>query len=159
MMKTSHDVRAELGDFSSIICFRALVVGVEQTLGLRAAMVALRGAGRKRGHSLVESLGHKDSKPADPADTAKALEAALGPNGTRLCGVDKMEIEDGKYRVYLRETICSADEPQGSTRELSFTFGAIQGAVESIYGVKLRGKQIGSVLRGQDHDIVEFIER
>ena len=87
------------------------------------------------------------------------LEAALGPNGTRLCGVDKIERDGDTFRVYLRETICSADEPQGSDRELSFTFGAVHGALEALYGLKLRGKQIGSVLRGQDHDIMELHER
>lgn len=157
--KPTHNIRREMSDFSSIVCFRALVVGVEQTLGLRAAMVALKGAGRKRGHGLVESLGLKGAKPENAADAVAALDSALGPYGTRLCGVDKLELEDGVYRIYLRETICSADEPQGSTRELSFTFGAVHGALESIYDVKLRGKQVGSVLRGQDHDILEFIER
>lgn len=159
VLEPSNELRPTLGDFSSIVCFRALVVGVEQTLGLRAAMVALKGAGRKRGHDLVTSLGLAGKAPSNPADAAHALNTALGPDGTCLCYVDKVEREGDKYRVYLRETICSAGEAQGSTRELSFTFGAIHGAVECFYGVKLRGKQIGSVLRGQDHDIVEFVER
>lgn len=96
------ELRPQLGDFSSIVCFRFLVVGVEDTLGKRAAMVALKAAGRKRGHHLVDSLG--------------------------LVGK-------------------------------SFTFGAVHGALEALYGVKLRAKQTGSILRGQDHDIVRFVER
>jgi len=152
-------LRPHLGDFSSIVCFRALVVGVEQTLGLKAAMVALKGAGRKRGYDLVESLGLKGAAPADPMDGAKGLDEALGPDGTKLCRVRKLERDGDTFKVYLTETICSAGEEQGSSRELSFTFGAIHGAIEALYDVKLRGKQVGSVLRGQDFDIVEFVER
>ena len=54
---SNEDLRPELGEFSSIVCFRALVGGVIETLGLRAGHVALKAAGRKRGHGLVESLG------------------------------------------------------------------------------------------------------
>ena len=62
-------------------------------------------------------------------------------------------------RVHLRETICSAGEPQGSTRELTFTLGAVHGALEVLLRRKLRGKQTGSVLRGQTHDIIDFVNR
>lgn len=155
-MPDTHNIRTQLGDFSSIVCFRALVVGVEEALGTRAAMVSLKAAGRLRGVQLVTSLGLAGSAPADPA---AALDAALGINGTRLCTVNKVERDGDEFKVYLSETICSADEPKGSTRELSFTFGALHGAIETLYGVKLRGKQIGSVLRGQDYDIMELVPR
>lgn len=156
---TTTDIRPTLGDFSSIVCFRALVVGVEETLGLRAAMVALKGAGRRRGEGLVADLGLTGAAPADPTEACRLMNDALSISGTRLCNVDKIERDGDTFRVYLSETICSADEPQGSDRELSFTFGAIHGAMEAIYGIKLRGKQVGSVLRGQDYDICEFVER
>jgi hypothetical protein len=39
---------------------------------------------------------------------------------------------------------------------MSFTLGAIQGALESMMNKRLRGKQIESVLRGGTHDVVEF---
>src|SRR5690606_1956100 len=90
------------------------------------------------------------------ADTAVAMKNALGTDGTRLCGVDKIEETGEGYRVYLSDTVCSAGEPQGSTRELSFTLGAVHGAMEVVVGKKLRAKQVGSVLRGQDHDIIEL---
>lgn len=32
-------------------------------------------------------------------------------------------------------------------------------AIEALYGLKLRGKQVGSILRGNDHDIIELWER
>ena len=62
------------------------------------------------------------------------------------------------YRVFCRETICSAGEPQGSARTLSYTLGALQGVMEVATGKRLRGKQIESVLRGSSHDVAEFNE-
>ncbi len=148
-------VRKQLGDFSSIVCFKALVVGVEDTLGVQAAGVALKAAGRKRGTQLAESLGFGKGG-VSVAEAAVAMKSALGTDGTRLCGVDKIEqVADG-YRVYLSDTVCSAGEPQGSTRELSFTLGAVHGAMEVVLGKRLRARQVGSVLRGQDHDIIEL---
>lgn len=155
-MTATQTIRSNLGDFNSIVCFRALVVGVEEALGHRAAMVSLKAAGRRRGEQLVASLGLTGAAPEDPT---APLNAAVGKEGTRLCRVDKIERADGKFRIYLSETVCSAEEPPGSTRELSFTFGAVHGAIEALYGLKLRGEQVGSVLRGQDHDIMELWER
>jgi hypothetical protein len=158
-MTASTTFRPTLGDYNSIICFRALVVGVEEALGKRAAHVALKAAGRMRGAQLIESLGLTGKGPTDLVALAKALDAAIGKDGTRLCGVDKVERNGDVFHIHLRETVCSADEPMGSDRELTFTFGAVHGAIEALYGIKLRGRQSGSVLRGQDHDIVELEPR
>ncbi|MEZ4321775.1 MAG: hydrocarbon-binding protein [Myxococcota bacterium] len=158
-MSATQDVRPTLGDFNSIVCFRAVVAGMEEALGKRTAMVSLKAAGRIRGAQLVESLGLTGKGPADADALARALDDALGTNGTRLCHVRKAEREGEIFRIHLAETICSADEPQGSDRELSFTFGALHGAIEALYGVKLRGKQVGSVLRGAEHDIMELEPR
>lgn len=150
----SADLRNGLGDFSSIVCFRALVVGVENILG-RAAFGTLKGAGRERGWSLVKSLGKSGAGLDDARDL---LDGALGATGTRLCNVEKVDVEDAgeTVTIYLSETICSSDEPQGSDRKLTFTLGAIHGAVEELAGRKYDVQQIGSVLRGQDYDIVQL---
>ncbi|MEZ4320317.1 MAG: hypothetical protein R3F61_22750 [Myxococcota bacterium] len=158
-MNTTYDHRPTLGDFSSIVCFRAVVVGMEEALGKRAALVSLKAAGRLRGAQLVESLGLTGKGPDDSVALAKALDDALGAQGTRLCYVPRVDRDGENFTVYLKETICSADEPMGSDRELSFTFGALHGAIEALYGVKLRGKQTGSVLRGQDFDIISLEPR
>jgi len=149
------ELRPELGEFSSIVCFKALVVGVEDTLGAAAAGVALKGAGRKRGKQLAESLGF-GKKAIGLREAALAMREALGPDGTRLCLVESISEDDGVYRVHLKDTVCSAGEPQGSTRELTFTLGAVHGALEVLVQKKLRAKQVGSVLRGQDADIIEL---
>jgi len=155
----STPLRPSLGEFNSIVCFKAVVTGMEQALGERTAAVGLIAAGRIRGANLVTSLGLAGSGGTDPQAIRDALDEALGVNGTRLCLVDKVELEDGVYRVHLGETICSAGEPQGSSRSCTFTLGAIQGALEALSGRKLRGRQVGSVLRGASHDIIEYADR
>ena len=151
---TEH--RPNLGDMNSIVCFKACVRGLEEALGTRAAMVSLRTAGRARGRGLVEELGLKGSQ-TDPVDACGPLATALGPGGTRLCTVVAIrKIDDETYEVDTSETICSCMEEPGSKTELSFTFGALQGALESLLGVKLQGKQVASVLRGGEYDTVRF---
>lgn len=151
-------LRQELGDFASIVCFRAVIKGMEEALGEQATTIALVAAGRQRGRDLALSLGF-DKLSKDEislTDLAAKLNHALGANGTRLCIVDKIVEENGVYRVYTRETICSAGEEQGSSRQCTYTLGAIQGALEVATGKKLRGKHTESVLRGGTHDVLEF---
>ena len=153
-------LRPELGDFNSIVCFRAVVVGMEEALGERAAAVALKAAGRARGHDLVQRLGLSGVGQSQGFEAlSDALNAALGVEGTRLCGIASMERDGEDIIVHTMETVCSADEPEGSSRECTFTLGAVHGAVEELMGAKFRGKQIGSVLRGQDYDTFRFMPR
>ncbi|MBE9157608.1 hypothetical protein IQ265_12345 [Nodosilinea sp. LEGE 06152] len=148
-------LRSELGDFSSIVCFRALVVGTEEVLGEKAAAIALIGAGRQRGRQVANQLGIAGkAMPLD--ELVSVLQAALGKNGTRLCIIEKIVETSESILVYCRETICSADEPEGSPRKLTFTLGAVQGVIESVTGKRLRGKQTESVLRGSAFDVIEF---
>jgi len=148
-------LRKELGNFNSIVCFRAIITGLESVMGKEATRGNLIRAGRLRGITVAKSLGL--SKTDKPIHEWSALVAdAIGINGTKLCTISKLEEGDGIYRVFLSDTICSADEEQGSTRELSFTQGAIQGAIEEVTGHRLSGEQTGSVLRGDEYDIVEF---
>ncbi len=147
--------RVELGEYSSIVCFKAVVTGAEEALGEKAAAITLIAAGRNRGKQLAESLNLKTDHAA-LEDILPALTKALGKDGTRLCLVDKIEQVDDLIKVYCRETICSAGEPEGSPRKLTFTMGAIQGVIEQFLGKRLRGKQTESVLRGGSHDVVEF---
>lgn len=149
----STEIRSELGDFSSIICFKAVVVGVEEALGEKAAAISLIAAGRVRGKQLATELGLTN---ADLAGITPIINSALGKEGTRLCIVDQIVEEDGLIKVFCRETICSSGEPEGSPRNLTYTLGAIQGVLEQTVGKRLRGKQIGSVLRGSTHDILAF---
>lgn len=148
-------LRPELGDFNSIVCFKAVVVGVEEALGEKAAAIAMIAAGRTRGKKLAADLG-LIGKSISLDELAQLLQNALGKEGTQLCIVDRIVEENSKYKVYCRETVCSAGEPQGSSRQVTFTLGALQGALEQTFGKRLRGKQIESVLRGGSHDVIEF---
>lgn len=52
----ANQLWTELGDFSSIVCFRAIVIGAEEALGEKAAAIALIAAGRARGKQVAEQL-------------------------------------------------------------------------------------------------------
>ena len=41
-------------------------------------------------------------------------------------------------------------------RKCTFTLGAVWGILEQVFGKRLRGKQVESVLRGGSHDVFEF---
>ncbi len=152
-------MREELGDFSSIICLKAVIVGVEEALGEKAAAIAIIAAGRKRGRQLANYLGF-DSKSLEKRSlqelTAKAS-YALGKNGTRLCIIEKIVEVDYKYRVYVKETVESDGEPADSNRKCTYTLGAIQGFLEACLGQRLRGKQIQSSIAQNEYDIFEYI--
>lgn len=151
-------MRENLGDFSSIVCLKALVMGLENILGEKGAQANLVLAGRHRGQTIVKELGLSNTdKPM--TEWLAAVKEAIGETGTRLCNIAKAEEDGNVLRIYLNETVCSAGEEQGSTRRLTFTLGAIQGAVEEATGKKFIAKQTGSVLRGQDYDIIDLQER
>ncbi|MEP1079738.1 hypothetical protein NDI52_30470 [Leptolyngbya sp. PL-A3] len=151
----THVMRPELGDFSSVVCFKALVTGTEEALGEKAAAIALIAAGRIRGKQLVEQLG-LTGKNVTAEEVTVILQKALGLEGTRLCIIDKIVNDSNVISVYCRETICSMGEVVGSSRNLTYTLGTIQGALEQAMGKRLRGKQVESVLRGGNHDVISF---
>lgn len=149
--------RVQLGSFSSVVCLKAIVVGVEEALGEKAAAIALVAAGRQRGKKLAEELNLANKgEEVSLEDVTKQVSDVLGKDGTRLCIIDKIVHEDHTYKVYTRETVCSAGEDEGSPRQCTFTLGAIQGFLESFLGKRLRGKHTESVLRGASHDVLEY---
>lgn len=151
----STQLRPELGEFNSIVCFKAVITGMEDSLGEKATAIALIAAGRARGKKLVHELGLNNSQIS--LDEAGArLSQALGKDGTRLCKIDKIIEQGDVIQVYTSETVCSAGEPQGSPRTCTFTLGAVWGAIEQVTGKRLQGKHTESVLRGSSHDIFEF---
>lgn len=149
--------RKELGNFSSVVCLKAIVVGIEEALGEKAAAIALMSAGRQRGKKLAEDLdlANKNTEMSLEAVASKAGKA-LGKDGTHLCIIAKIEQDGDTYKVYTRETVCSVGEEEGSPRQCTFTLGAIQGFLEVFLGKRLRGKQTQSVLRGDDYDVLEY---
>jgi hypothetical protein len=148
-------LRPVLGDFNSIVCTKAIVKGVEEALGEKAAAIALISAGRARGKSLIAELGLNGQQIS--LETLTPLIAkALGQDGTKLCIVDKIVEVDGSYFVYAKETVCTADEPDGSNRPCTFTLGAVQGALEAMLNVRLRGKHIEFIKQGASHDVLQF---
>ena len=151
----STRLRPELGEFSSIRCFKAIITGMEEMLGVRATEIALVAAGRVRGKKLVEDLGLANQECSLDKLTNK-IASALGKEGTRLLILEKFEKVDDVYKAYVRETICSAGEPEGSERKCTYTLGAMQGVLETIMNQRFRGKHTESVLRGGEYDVFEY---
>ena len=151
----STQLRPELGEFNSIVCFKAVITGMEDSLGEKATAIALIAAGRARGKKLAQELG-LDNSQISLDEAGSKLSQALGKDGTRLCKIDKIIEQGDVIQVYTSETVCSAGEPQGSSRSCTFTLGAVWGAIEQVTGKRLQGKHTESVLRGSSHDIFEF---
>lgn len=150
-------LREELGDFSSIVCLKSIIVGMEDALGEKATAISLIAAGRARGKKLAAELGLVNSA-VSLEDAASKMAYALGKDGTRLLVLDKVERTSDVIKVYVKETVCSAGEPQGSERKCTFTLGAVWGALEAVLSKRLQGKHTESVLRGGSHDVFEFTE-
>ncbi len=151
----STALRSDLGDFSSIVCLKSIITGMEEALGDKATAIALVAAGRARGKKLADMLGLNDPSLSLDELTSKVA-FALGKDGTRLLILDKVEPSGEGFKVYTRETVCSAGEEPGSPRKCTFTLGAVQGVLEAVTGKRLRGQHTESVLRGGSHDVFEY---
>jgi predicted hydrocarbon binding protein len=147
--------RPNLGQFSSIVCFKSVITGMEEALGEKATAIALLAAGRERGKNLSKSL-NLSGATQDLSIVAAKLNEAIGLEGTHLTVIDKIVQDGDVIKVYCSETLCSAGEPQGSDRKCTFTMGAVWGAISEITGKKLRGIHTESVLRGGANDVFEF---
>jgi predicted hydrocarbon binding protein len=150
-------LRPTLGDFSSIVCFKSAIIGMEDALGDKATAIALISAGRSRGKHLAKEL-NLTSANSSLDDIASKVGFVLGKDGTRLCLIHRIEAEGDVIKVYASETICCAGEAPGSERKCTYTLGAVWGALEQILGKRFQGKQVESVLRGGEYDVFEFTE-
>lgn len=150
-------LRKELGDFSSIIFMKSIIVGVEEALGEQTAAIAMISAGRNQGKTSVQELNLTNKGDYLTLEQIKeTINQVIGKEGTRLCIIDKIEHEENIYKVYTKETFCSSGEPQGSPRKCTYTLGMIQGFLEALLDKRLRGQQTESVLRGSTHDVMEY---
>lgn len=146
--------REQLGDFSSVVCVKAIITGMEDMLGEQATAIALTNAGKIRGRGVARDLALGDGDML--AELAQRLDALLGEGGTRLCIVDTLESDGNEYVARTRETICSAGEPDGSPRRCTYTLGVVWGVLETLLACRLRGRHTESVLRGGTHDVFRF---
>ena len=146
-----------MGDFSSIVCLKSIITGMETVVGEKTAAMALIAAGRERGKKLAQELGLANSS-LSLDEVARKMALALGRDGTRLCKINKIVQEGDVIKAYTSETLCSAGEVEGSPRKCTFTLGAVWGAVEQLKGKRYQGKQTESVLRGGSNDVFEFTE-
>lgn len=143
--------REKLGDFSSVVCVKYIITGVEDTLGEDGAGVVFTRAGKVRGHQLANELG-LSGKNVDINELAGMLNQALGEEGTRLCRVLSSKQEGDDIIIEVTDSICAAGEEQGSDRKATYTLGAIAGAIEEIQGGLYNGTHTTSVCKGDAVD-------
>ena len=152
---TTSALRPLVGDYNSIVCFKAVIVGVEDTLGEDGAAVVFTRAGKVRGRNLASDLGVAGSNvPVE--QIAPLLDAAIGKNGTCLAAVTRSYQQGEDIVIETQDTACSAGEPMGSDRKCTFTLGAVWGALEAITGQTYLGEHTESVLRGGTSDKFVF---
>ncbi len=129
-------LRPDLGDFMSLICFQYLRQVAEETAG-RALIIT---AGRQRGHDLAEQLGLLGVSQ-DAAVLHERLDTALGIDGTRLCLIQSITVNDnGGYEVKIREGACAAGVTS-SEPFCAFTMGVFIGAISAMTGQRMLGKE------------------
>jgi predicted hydrocarbon binding protein len=148
-------IRPDLGEFMSLVCFKAALAGVEDTLGDEATWVVFTRAGKVRGHAVAKAAGIA-GKAMSLSDLTSTLNGVFGKQGTRLCSVVGAAQDGDVVMIDTRDTICSAGEPQGSDRVCTYTLGAIWGAVEAVMGKTYTAKHTDSVLRGGNVDRFVF---
>ena len=156
-MSDGSHLRERLGDFSSVVCLKAIITGMEDLLGVQATAVSLTSAGRTRGKVVFDELGVGRDESLERV--AERLDEILGVRGTRLCNVDGIEVDGDVLFVRTSETVCSAGEAEGSDRKCTYTLGVVWGALEQVLDRRLRGTHTESVLRGGTHDVFRFEDR
>jgi hypothetical protein len=149
------DVRPELGEMMSLICFKAAIVGVEDTLGEDGAAVVFIRAGKVRGATVAKQTGLAGSKPSLET-LVKALDGVFGKSGTQLCRIVGAFANGEQIVIDTAETVCSAGEPAGSSRKCTYTLGAVWGALEAVMGRSYLGEHTQSVLTGAPNDRFVF---
>jgi len=150
-------VRDRLGNFSSVVCLKAIITGMEDLLGVQATAISLTSAGRRRGKVVFHELGVGKSESLDLL--AERLDGTLGEHGTRLCAIESIERHGDILLVNASETVCSAGEVPGSDRKCTYSLGVVWGALEQVLDRPLRGTHTESVLRGGTHDVFRFEPR
>lgn len=148
-------IRQTLGDFCSIVCFKHVILGIEDVLGTDGAATVLIRAGVMRGQEVAKEAKLTGTNPAVET-LASTLNQYLGKEGTCLCSVDSVAQNGDTYVVTTSDTVCSAGEPAGGDRHCTYTLGAVQGFLQSILGKTFVGRHTESVLRGGSADVFTF---
>ncbi len=141
MMSTSTNLRPKLGDFVNVMDYKALLDGIEENMGSKAASVIILAAGRTYGKKIAKELGASiESK--DLPTVLKRLNVSLGAEGTRLCEIDEVSQQEGFIRVKVVEPVEMSGELSDSKRLCPFTLGVLGGFVDQVMQKRHQGRQI-----------------
>jgi hypothetical protein len=135
--------REELGQHFHVTCGRAIVEGIQETLGKHGARALLIQTGRKRGLSLSTEA---DISASDicAERICEILINYLGQNGTRLCLVERVTGSPDRLTVEVSNLIEDSEN-------CSYTLGVFTGFLEGCLNEKFQG-QIESI--GASHSAV-----
>jgi predicted hydrocarbon binding protein len=141
MMATSNTLRPMLGDFVNVIDFKALLDGVEENMGKKAAAIIITTAGRAYGKKIATILGATAETQDLPA-VLKKLNKSLGIEGTRLCVIDEVSQQESFIRVTIVEPLEMSGENANSERLCPFTLGVLGGFIDQIMQKRYQGRQV-----------------
>ncbi|MEM6820739.1 MAG: hypothetical protein AAF558_02190 [Verrucomicrobiota bacterium] len=135
--------RDVLGNYFHVVCGRAILDGIQETLGEAGARALLVQAGRKRGQSLAVDLGDQ-AKPESLEQFQKVLGEQLGSSGTRLCLIKEVTGEWNHLQIYVSDLL-------EYKIESAYTLGVFQGFLEQsldglFQGTIEKGEKDGSVV-------------
>ncbi|KYC44230.1 hypothetical protein WA1_02315 [Scytonema hofmannii PCC 7110] len=140
-MATSNTLRPMLGDFVNVIDFKALLDGIEENMGKKAAAIIISTAGRAYGKKIATMLG-ATAETQDLTTVLKKLNKSLGMEGTRLCVIDEVTQQEGFIRVTIVEPLEMCGENANSERLCPFTLGILGGFIDQILQKRHQGRQI-----------------
>ncbi len=141
MMTTSNTLRPQLGDFVNVMDYKALLDGIEDNLGSKAAAVIIGAAGRTYGKKIATTLG-ASMESKDLPTILNRLNTSLGVEGTRLCLIKEVSQQENFIRVKVSEPVEMSGENSGSIRLCPFTLGILGGFIDQIMQKRHQARQI-----------------
>ncbi len=141
MMATANILRPILGDYVNVMDYKALLDGIEDTMGSKAAAVIITAAGRAYGKKIATTLG-ASIETKDLPTILKRLNTSLGQEGTRLCIIDEISQQENFIRVKVVEPVEMSGETSDSIRMCPFTLGVLNGFIDQIMQKRHQARQI-----------------
>ncbi|WP_246275515.1 hypothetical protein [Brasilonema bromeliae] len=141
MMATSCTLRPQLGDFVNVMDYKALLDGIEDNLGSKAAAVIISAAGRTYGKKIATALG-ASMESQDLPTILKRLNLCLGMEGTRLCMIEEVSQQENFIRVKVTEPVEMSGETGGSSRLCPFTLGILGGFIDQVMQRRHQARQV-----------------
>ncbi|NMG09818.1 hypothetical protein DP117_24185 [Brasilonema sp. UFV-L1] len=130
-----------LGDFVSVMDYKALLEGIEHNIGTKAAATLITAAGRTYGKKIAIRLG-ATMETQNLSTVLKRLNINLGLEGTRLCVIEEVFQQGDFIKVKVVEPVEMSGETDDSKRLCPFTLGVLSGFIDTIMQKRHQGRQV-----------------